>query len=90
MRVKNTQEQKQIDNVFLKLIFLLWSFTFGMLKSIYLLLFPWYLQTVNKPAMYQVLDFISQQWPRYFTKNPSGYKITRFIGDFIHHIFLKK
>jgi len=90
MRVKNTQEQKQIDNVFLKLIFLLWSFTLGTVKSMYFLLFPGYFKQTHKPAMYQVLDFISQQWPRYFIKNPTGYKITRFIGDFIHHIFLKK
>jgi len=90
MRVKNTQAQKQIDNVFFTLIFLLWSFALGTFQSLYLLVFPKRLQQKSKPVIYQVLDFISQQWPNNFTKNPSGYKITRFIGDFIHHIFLKK
>lgn len=90
MRVKNTQEQKQIHNVFLKSMYLLASFIKSIGYSLYY--FVWWknLQNKKRPAIYELFDFLFLQWPKAFISHPSGYKITKIFGDFIHHIFLKK
>jgi len=91
MRVKNRQEQKYINNVFLKLLYLFLNFVYWVIFSLYLFLFGW-LYTIKKPhfAIYEIFDFISWQWPKKFIEKSSAYSITKYIGDFIHHIFLKK
>jgi len=44
----------------------------------------------RRSIVYQSLDFVFSSWPKNFWKNPSIYKLTRFVWDGIHHIFLKK
>jgi len=90
MRVKNTQEQKQIYNVFFNTILLVWNFIISIVTSVYYFLFKKNISPYHTPVSYVFFDYIFRQWPKYFMKQPSGYKVTKFFGDFIHHIFLKK
>jgi len=90
MRVKNTQEQKQIHNVFLSVIYLFFSGIISIIISLYYFVFIKDVTLANIPKSYKIFDYIFKQWPKYFISAPSGYKITKFFGDFIHHIFLKK
>lgn len=90
MRVRNTQAQKSINNVFLKLVYLLWSFILGIIHSLKVFV-SWSSQWEKRNfIIYRVFDFVVWQWPKEFLRQPSGYKVTKYIGDFIHHIFLKK
>lgn len=71
MRVQNTQEQKQIYNVFLRLLFLVGNFTLGVIFSTWYFIFPNKLSSKKRPKTYKILDFIVFQWPKDFSSQPS-------------------
>jgi hypothetical protein len=88
--VKNISNRKKIHNIFLDIITLIASFLYGIIKSVKIFLFGIQVETNKKTKAYSLIHFIVYQWPRKFFKSPSGYSLTRYIGDLLHHMFLKK
>ncbi len=89
--MKNTQIEKDINNVFFDACALVISIISMILFSIKTFLGVNNIQKVNKRSkIFSFLNYVVIDWPKDFYHNPSGYKIWRFIGDLLHHIFLKK
>jgi len=90
MRVKNTQEQKQFHNVFFRCILFISQLCFWVVQAFGVFLGLRRKRVFEKNNSRRIIDFLVKSWPESFNASPSAYKVTRFFGDFIHHIFLKK
>lgn len=89
-KIEKTQT-KNISNVFLKLGVFTLSFFIEIIRSIKIFLW-WKRENNSKKTkhIFWFFDFLIFDWPQYFSKKPSAYKVFRFFGDVLQFLFLKK
>ena len=90
MRVKNTQMEKQVKNIFFDVLAIFLSIICNIFRSIVFFVSGKKNKKAQNSILFRLIDYIVKSWPKDFFASPRGYKIGRFLGDMIHHMFLKK
>lgn len=86
--MQQEKPNNQIENSFFDLIIIFWNFFLSSFNSISM--FFWNKKNIKNNSFFDILDFIFKIWPKYFWKNPTGYKLTTFFWDTIKYIFFRK
>ena len=74
--IQHLMKKEKINNSFFDLLAIIYSFFLSIGRSIKNI---FTLKKTKKNIFFNFLDFFFRQWPKYFWKKPTFYKLTSFV-----------